>query len=273
MSKRAEVLYSLLDGIDNALFDSILEATYSGWVKPNDCAIDVGAQVGRHTVPLAKAVGPGGKVLAFEPLPSMRIGLAKALRTAKADQQVVVFDDALSNVEGDAEFIHVVDAPGLSGLRERSAQQGHKVEKIRVKTRVLDDLLSVDGVTSVYNISFIKIDAEGADFHILNGAERTLRRDRPLVVFECGKINALPAKSYSYSEAEFRAFFRRMDYVLCDLLGLPYDPIFWDKPSLGDLVAIPAERDEEGKALVAVSALQVLSQEIRSLRGQVSSKN
>ena len=108
-------------------------------------------------------------------------------------------------------------------------------------------------------LSFIKTDAEGADFYILKGATRILENDRPVVAFECGRINSFPAASYGYEESEFNQFFDSMEYVLYDIAGLKYDPEFWNKPTLNDLVAIPLESEDYYREMLAMATLREFS--------------
>ena len=157
----------------------------------------------------------------------------------------------MSNEAGSAQFQVVEDAPGLSGLKERTSHAGRNVKQINVEVARLDDSIPTSA-----KIRFIKIDAEGADFFILQGARRILTQDRPVVGFESGRINAYPAKSYNYNESAFNEFFQSIDYVLYDIVGLKYEPEFWNLPSLNDLIAIPAEQTETTREYLQMAMLR-----------------
>ena len=90
---------------------------------------------------------------------------------------------ALSDVAGEAEFSVVRDAPAYSGLRERRdlPPGSGPVARIAVRTERLDDVLPGDYVPTL-----IKIDVEGAEVQVLRGAQSTLERHRPFVLFEHG---------------------------------------------------------------------------------------
>jgi hypothetical protein len=64
-------------------YEGMLEAVYRNALQPGDILIDVGAHVGRHAVPMTGVVGPTGRVLAFEPLPSASGRLPSAYRIKK----------------------------------------------------------------------------------------------------------------------------------------------------------------------------------------------
>lgn len=138
--------------------------------------VDVGAHGGDVLADLLR-IAPQGQHLAFEPLPHLAAQLQQRL------PQVDVRAVALSDANGTADFAHVVDRPGWSGLRERPTPDGAaaQVETITVPTQRLDDALPPG-----YLPSLIKIDVEGAELQVLRGASETLATHRPLLVLEHG---------------------------------------------------------------------------------------
>jgi len=139
-------------------------------------AIDVGANRG-ETLEMILSVAPHGRHIAYEPIPALAAELAARY------PGVDVRNAACSDEAGSAEFTHVLNAPALSGLRQRSDLPSHatEVERITVTLDKLDDALP-DG----YVPSLIKIDVEGAELHVMRGAAETLARHRPFVLFEHG---------------------------------------------------------------------------------------
>jgi FkbM family methyltransferase len=139
-------------------------------------AIDVGANMGAVLESIVR-IAPGGRHLAFEPIPELYERLAINF------PGVDVHRAALSDVAGTTEFSHVRDASSYSGLRERAdlPHGSGEVERIQVQTERLDDLLEPEYVPTL-----IKIDVEGAEFQVLSGAVATLERHRPFVLFEHG---------------------------------------------------------------------------------------
>jgi FkbM family methyltransferase len=141
-------------------------------------AIDVGANVGLHTVVLACAVGASGKVLAFEPEPSNLRRLSEN-----------VGRNRFTNVE-----IHPValaDRAGQSTLHLASDGLYHSTgalyegrvpgRDIPVATHTLDEVWEDAGFPTV---SFVKIDTEGTELSVLMGAERLLAAQTPALLIE-----------------------------------------------------------------------------------------
>jgi FkbM family methyltransferase len=143
-------------------------------VRDSAC-IDIGAHKGA-ILRWIDALAPRGRHFAFEPLPHLAEGLRRAF------PRVLVHDCALGDRTGPVPFHYVVDDPGYSGLRRRVYDRtAPRIEEIAVWCDRLDDLIPPD-----LEIAFIKIDVEGAEYHVMRGGLATIRRCRPFVVFEAG---------------------------------------------------------------------------------------
>ena len=146
-------------------------------LAPDSNCIDVGAHRGAVLTEMVR-VAPNGNHIAFEPIPS----LCDVLRVQFSG--VEIHHAALSDHAGEADFAHVKGiAEGWSGLRFRPLPTGEEadVENITVPLEVLDDALDPD-----YRPAVIKVDVEGAEQEVFRGALKTLRRHRPIVIFEHG---------------------------------------------------------------------------------------
>jgi len=142
--------------------------------KTSNC-IDIGAHHG-HILREILAAAPRGTHFAFEPIP----GLYKKLQK-RFGKKVVLYNCALSDRKGTAEFNLVVDKPAISGLKKRTDYGPHPVSTFSVSTERLDDIVPPD-----VKIDLIKIDVEGAEMLVLKGAVELLRRNKPIVLFEFG---------------------------------------------------------------------------------------
>jgi FkbM family methyltransferase len=145
--------------------------------------------VGCHTGSILRAmieISPNGRHAAFEPIPHLAERLRKTFPT------VDVFAVALSDEVGQMTFNFVKNYPGRSGIKQTDDYPAAPdIDLITVRTDTIDNLIH-------RRIDLIKIDVEGAEFGVLKGATRTLRENRPIVVFEHGTA----AKSYEGSSGD-----------------------------------------------------------------------
>lgn len=148
-------------------------------LKPTSNCLDIGGHKGDMLAEMVRRA-PHGTHQAFEPIPESHARVAKRFPQEKFPN-VTVHHVALSEEAGETTFQHVVSSPALSSLRKREVQQGEDVREIKVRTATLDSFVPDD-----LNIDFIKIDVEGAELQVLRGGLKTLRRCRPVVVFEHG---------------------------------------------------------------------------------------
>ncbi|MGH2866442.1 MAG: FkbM family methyltransferase [Solirubrobacteraceae bacterium] len=169
--------------------------------------IDVGAHSGAVLRDIVR-VAPAGRHIAYEPIPEFAAWLRAEFGS------VDVRNAALSDDNGQANFVLVDSAPELSGFKERAYHGVADVRKheITVRTERLDDSLP-----DWFEPRFIKIDVEGAELLVLRGARQTLQRFRPTIVFEHG-IGA--ADCYDTGPADiYDLLVEDLDFRIFDLDG------------------------------------------------------
>jgi FkbM family methyltransferase len=147
-------------------------------LSPDSNCVDVGAHQGAVLAEMVR-VAPQGRHVAFEPIPELAARLADRFPTVDVRAQ------ALSNRSGTAEFFHVTTLPSHSGLRERDHAGVHTTERIDAQITRLDEALPEDFVPAL-----IKIDVEGAEAEVIEGALGTITAHRPITVFEHGRGGA-----------------------------------------------------------------------------------
>jgi FkbM family methyltransferase len=161
--------------IDSCTYEPNLGAVIAALLGPGDSFIDVGANIGYHTL---SAAATGAWVYAFEPVPRLRERLVGNLRLNGLEQRVVVSELALSNGRGAAAFYVAsrLDDGSHSLIPGVPAQS---IEQITVQTVRLDEHLQAGGALRP---TLMKIDVEGAEALVLDGAEALLDSPMPPAV-------------------------------------------------------------------------------------------
>lgn len=151
-------------------------------MDPGGVAIDVGANVGAHTLTLANLVGASGRVLAFEPNPAIRKRLQTNIQL-NGMSQVSVYAQALAEENGCLQ-LRVPKAgsvessnPGLASLV--ALETPHDL--VDVEVRRGDDVVDDAGMS---RLDLIKIDVQGYEMQVLHGLVSTVDRFKPAVLFE-----------------------------------------------------------------------------------------
>lgn len=142
-------------------------------------AIEVGAHIGLLSIVLFNKVGDTGKVLSFEPTPSTFKLLKRTVNINKATNVVNPINKAVSEKSGSA-FFYVTDieAHNSNSLSDNKRKEGN-AKKINVTLTSIDDLKDE---LNIRHIDFIKIDAEGAEYSVLKGAERVIEEFHPKII-------------------------------------------------------------------------------------------
>lgn len=140
--------------------------------KPGMTAVDVGANRGITTVTLARAVGQGGRVYAFEPVPAHYTAL-----------QASLVRNRISNVVASPEAVG--DEPGMVAVYERGGGSGivadDEAPAFEVSRITLDGFLQR---RSVPRLDVLSADCEGSELLMLQGGAETLRAHSPHVFCE-----------------------------------------------------------------------------------------
>lgn len=196
-----------LDLTRNQQMDRLTYRIIRGHLQPGSNGIDVGCHKGEVLEWFLK-FAPQGKHIGFEPIPD----LFERLKTQFAHTGCTFYNYALSAETGETEFVYVPEAPAYSGLKERD-YDGKTVhpQRIPIQVRRLDDILPQD-----LRIDLLKIDVEGGELGVLQGAIETLRRQKPLVIFEHGKG---ASDRYGTTPAMIWNLFAQVDMKLHTLPG------------------------------------------------------
>jgi FkbM family methyltransferase len=190
------------------------------FLKPGMAVLDIGAHHGLYTLLASKQVGRVGKVFAFEPSPRERRSLRCHLILNHC-WNVAVQPFAVARDDGKAE-LHVVQGSqtGCNSLRPPDVAGATLMASVR--TVSLDSWVQRENVARV---DFIKLDVEGAELEVLEGAHRLLeRRPRPVALVEVQDVRTAPwgyrareilrlleTKGYTWLELSADGSMRRLD--------------------------------------------------------------
>lgn len=192
-------------------------------LPPDGVFLDVGANVGLHTLAVARHLaGGGGAVVAFEPHPVNHRLLVHNIRQNRLRHVVA---ENLGLAEAPATLIGNAAADG--GNWSLASRGDYRFE---VRLTPLDDYLRANPMP---RLDLMKIDVEGAEVRVLRGARKTIERFRPLIVFEV--CPAWLAKMQT-SAAELFAELVGHGY---SIHALPRRKLVWDRRvKVGDLVGL-----------------------------------
>jgi FkbM family methyltransferase len=145
-----------------------------------DVVIDAGACLGDTALAFAAAVGPAGRVLSFDPMPShAQIFQANVARNPKLAGRIALIEAAIGTVTG--EMVSFEDR----GAASRPSETG----QVQATTLAIDDVVRAERLDRV---DFIKMDIEGGELEALAGAMDTIRRFKPkLAISAYHKIDDL----------------------------------------------------------------------------------
>lgn len=181
----------LTQGIDFAIFlQGAFEPgtlrEYAHLVRPGDTVFDIGANIGAHTLPLAQLVGAEGSVVAFEPTDYAFKKLQKNMALNPSVERRINAVQAL--LVGDATQTKPSSVPSSWSLAAPAPGEIiHPVHKgtfnsVSGATAFpLDEWVAKNNIT---RLDFVKIDVDGFEVDVLEGATETLDRFRPRIIME-----------------------------------------------------------------------------------------
>jgi FkbM family methyltransferase len=149
------------------------------YLHDGDTCVDVGAHLGYYCLLMSKMAGPTGHVISFEPVPT-NMSVLKENVALNNITNVELVNSALGERPGKGYLI----CPENFELSWTPSIRGYNVEGVRNSINVPMDTLDGFLQRGGHKPTVIKIDVEGAELDVLNGAVETLRTVRPTVLLE-----------------------------------------------------------------------------------------
>ena len=184
-------------------------------VGSGSTVLDIGANIGAHTLSFAQLVGPGGRVYAFEPT---EFAYAKLMRNLDLNPEIA------GRVT--ANQMMLVDRPDSEPPKHLYASWPLETKE-RVHPKHLGRALATDHATAttldsyverenLQKVDFIKLDVDGYECQVLRGARKTLERFRPVILSE---LAPYPLAEAGESVEELVSILESSNYVLLNLAG------------------------------------------------------
>ncbi|HLX80980.1 MAG TPA: FkbM family methyltransferase [Burkholderiales bacterium] len=202
------------------------------WLRPGMRAVDVGASYGVYTVAMARAVGPGGRVWAFEPTPDAADHLRRNLELNSCSQ-VALHQTAVSDRDG------VLNLAVGANSELNAVVAAGAGDQIQVTAVTLDRIAAAQGWAG---IDFVKIDIERHELEAIRGAAAFLAANSPLIMLEVMTRQGADMRAFDPLAEMGYGFFRLLPGPL---LLVPFDPLDPADPYLLNLFACKQDRAAE----------------------------
>jgi len=197
----AEALACWLGEADDEVRELLL-----GLVADDAVVLDVGANIGWWTIPLARRLARrGGRVVAFEPVPANRARLEWAIAANAVQAHVEVAAVALGDQPGELGMWLKSEETG-AGSGTAALVTGDGPTHLRVPVVTLDAWAAEHALT---RCDLMKLDIEGAELMMLRGAERFIRETRPLIF---GEFEAYWLSTFGATFVDVAEWAARMGY-------------------------------------------------------------
>lgn len=171
-------------------------------IKRGMVIFDIGANIGYYSLILARFVGETGKVYAFEPDPENYRLLVKNIKT-NGYKNIIAIQKAVSNKAGTINFYLSEEHRGDHRLYD----SGDSRRVIKVKATTIDRFSN-----GKINPDVIKVDVQGAEFLVLLGMKKTIKRNKKIRIF-C-EFWPSSIRKTGYSPKDFLSYIKKQGFKL-----------------------------------------------------------
>jgi FkbM family methyltransferase len=208
--KKRDIKYRLIDEREMFLL--------SEFIKPGDTVLDLGANFAYYTERMSKIVGDSGKVYAYEPIPFTFEVLKMLVKYFKLNN-VTYYQKGVSNKTETVRFtVPKMDIGTLSTGQAHIAGRKNDIENNNDYKFTQEETFDCEVVAldefysnSLPNLTFIKIDIEGAELFALKGAKNLLHQYKPVILIE---INPIFLEGFGLTEADMLDFIKETGYEI-----------------------------------------------------------
>ena len=194
--------------------------------------VDIGANVGFYSVLLAQKISHSSRVLAIEPTDNAFGKLEKNIALNGVREKIVSYNGVASDISGELEIRTVLGKEEYSsiGVMEHPSIAKESYVTHKVPSETIDNLVKIHSLRP----GFVKIDVEGAEKRVFDGAKGTIQEHRPVVLSE---ISDRLLRKNGSSAAEVFDFFESYSYKIVNPLK-PHKEVSSDHN--GDILCLPS---------------------------------
>lgn len=168
-------------------------------LREGDVAMDVGANIGSLTVPMAQLVGTTGHVYAWEPGANNLTVLQRNIEQNGLSDRVTIMPCGASNSDGD---VAVQQVASLHLWRRPEPQFLPLGDTVKVPVRTIDSL-------KLPKLKFLKIDIDGMELECIEGMDETIKRCRPYIYIENEQQGKMDKVIAALTERGYRLWWHR----------------------------------------------------------------
>jgi FkbM family methyltransferase len=187
------------------VYESFMLDVIKKYLKPGMTFIDIGANIGEHSMYAAALVGKEGSVYAFEPIPYIYEQLLTSSQANHFESIIHAKNVALGEHASEETLYISSNVGGSSLIREDETTETIKVTIVRGD----DELLPLA------RIDMVKIDVEGYEYEVLSGMKETLANHHPVILIEfSGELYLNQAKDHGRKILEI---LESLEYSIYDI--------------------------------------------------------
>jgi len=175
--------------------------------KGKKCVFDLGGHIGLLSLPMSRSIAPSGKVYVFEPATENLKYLSSHLKINGIENVEIIDCLAGSSDRENVPFYEESDYGGLNSLVA--------IDKISHPRKVIRRQVSIDSFCKIRGLApeVIKIDVEGAELDVLDGARKTIGKNKPVMFLS---YHPKHLRMLGRTDDEFRAILDELGYCCLD---------------------------------------------------------
>ncbi len=207
--------------IENQWWEIFMLEYFKKYYKNNTNVIDIGGNIGSHTLLLSEIVSTGNKIYVFDPVYADVIEMN--VKANHLENKVVIYDEGLGNKneEIDIPTYNRLCARNFGRFSIKESNIGEEIVFLSNETKKqCEPIIKKIKVTTLdsknfQNISLIKLDVEGMEIEVLEGGVETIKRERPVIFIEIWN----KFKEETLKKPIFQKILKEFNYFLIPIHG------------------------------------------------------